>query len=94
MDNTVKEPLIHLSKREDMPSGKRWLVRIAAIFLSLVVCAGFIFMIIKMNPVEVYEGIVEGAVGTSRRFWVTARAVSYTHLSYRSGICRYQYYKV
>ena len=73
MDNTVKEPLIHLSKREDMPSGKRWLVRIAAIFLSLVVCAGFIFMIIKMNPVEVYEGIVEGAVGTSRRFWVTAR---------------------
>ena len=47
MDNTVKEPLIHLSKREDMPSGKRWLVRIAAIFLSLVVCAGFIFMIIK-----------------------------------------------
>ena len=73
MDNTVKEPLIHLSKREDMPSGKRWLVRIVAIFLSLVVCAGFIFMIIKMNPVEVYEGIVEGAVGTSRRFWVTAR---------------------
>ena len=73
MDNTVKEPLIHLSKREDMASGKRWLVRIVAIFLSLVVCAGFIFMIIKMNPVEVYEGIVEGAVGTSRRFWVTAR---------------------
>lgn len=68
MDNTVKEPLIHLSKREDMPSGKRWLVRIAAIFLSLVVCAGFIFMIIKMNPVEVYEGIVEGAVGTSPPF--------------------------
>ena len=26
-----------------------------------------------MNPVEVYEGIVEGAVGTGRRFWVTAR---------------------
>ena len=43
-------------------------------------------MIIKMNPVEVYEGIVEGAVGTSRRFWVTARdaltlSVSYTHLT-------------
>ena len=53
MDNTVKEPLIHLSKREDMPSGKRWLVRIAAIFLSVVVCAGVIFMISKLNPVEV-----------------------------------------
>lgn len=73
MDNTVKEPLIHLSKREDMPLGKKWLVRIIAILLSLVVCAGFIYAIIKMNPVEVYEGIVEGAVGTSRRFWVTIR---------------------
>ena len=64
MDNTVKEPLIHLSKREDMSFGKKWLVRIIAILLSLIVCAGFIFIIIKMNPVEVYEGIVEGAVGT------------------------------
>ena len=69
MDNTVKEPLIHLSKREDMSFGKKWLVRIIAILLSLIVCAGFIFIIIKMNPVEVYEGIVEGAVGTGRRFW-------------------------
>ena len=73
MDNTVKEPLIHLSKREDMSFGKKWLVRIIAILLSLIVCAGFIFIIIKMNSVEVYEGIVEGAVGTGRRFWVTAR---------------------
>ena len=69
----MKEPLIHLSKREDMSFGKKWLVRIIAILLSLIVCAGFIFIIIKMNPVEVYEGIVEGAVGTGRRFWVTAR---------------------
>lgn len=30
MDNTVKEPLIHLSKREDMSFGKKWLVRIIA----------------------------------------------------------------
>ena len=46
MDNTVKEPLIHLSKREDMSFGKKWLVRIIAILLSLIVCAGFIFIII------------------------------------------------
>ena len=35
MDNTVKEPLIHLSKREDMSFGKKWLVRIIAILLLL-----------------------------------------------------------
>lgn len=70
---TVKEPLVHLSRRDDMSMGKKWLVRIVAILLSLIVCAGFIYLIIRMNPVEVYEGIVEGAVGTGRRFWVTTR---------------------
>ncbi len=50
-----------------MSFGKKWLVRIITMLLSLIVCAGFIFIIIKMNPVEVYEGIVEGAVGTGRR---------------------------
>ena len=54
MDNTVKEPLIHLSKREDMSFGKKWLVRIIAILLSLIVCAGFIFIIIKQfNIVQI-----------------------------------------
>lgn len=71
--NTVKEPLVHLSKREDMSMGMRWVVRLVAVLLSLIVCAGFIYVIIKMNPVEVYEGIVAGAVGTTRRFWVTMR---------------------
>lgn len=35
MDNTVKEPLIHLSKREDMPFGKKWLVRIIVVLSTL-----------------------------------------------------------
>lgn len=74
MENkAVKEPLVHLSKRDEMPMAKRWLVRIVAVLLSLIVCAGFIYLIIKINPVEVYEGIVEGAVGTNRRLWVTLR---------------------
>ena len=65
MDNTVKEPLIHLRKRgygiwKEM-AGKKLL----QFSFHLLYVAGFIFMIIKMNPVEVYEGIVEGAVGTS-----------------------------
>ena len=43
MDNTVKEPLIHLSKREDMSFGKKWLVRIIAILLSLYCMCRFYF---------------------------------------------------
>ena len=35
MDNTVKEPLIHLSKREHLPFGKTGLVRIIVVLSTL-----------------------------------------------------------
>lgn len=73
MDNSVKEPLVHIVKRDEIEFWKKWAIRIAAILLSLIVCALFINVITKMNPVQVYEGIVAGAVGNSRRMWVTIR---------------------
>ncbi len=73
MDNSVKEPLVHITKREDMPFLKRWAVRLGAIVLALLVCAVFINIVTKMNPIQVYEGIVDGAIGTNRRLWFTIR---------------------
>ena len=71
--NTVKEPLVHIVKRDDMVMWKRWMVRLIAILLSLVVCGAFIIAIIHMNPIQIYTGIIDGAIGTKRRFWVTIR---------------------
>lgn len=68
-----KEPFVHISKREEMPFMKAVMVRLIAVLLSLVVCAFVIFILTKLNPVEVYKAIYSGAVGTSRRFWVTIR---------------------
>lgn len=73
MNNKVKEPLFHITKRDEMPMLRRWVVRIIAILLSLVVCAVFIYILVKMNPVDVYKGIVDGAIGTTKRTWVTVR---------------------
>ena len=73
MNHSVKEPLVHLTKRGGMAAPKRWAIRLIAILLSLVVCAIFIHVIVHMNPLQVYSSIVDGAVGTSRRFWVTIR---------------------
>lgn len=72
-DNTVKEPLVHIAKRDDMVMWKRWMVRLIAILLSLVVCGAFIVAIVHMNPLQIYSGIINGAIGTNRRFWVTIR---------------------
>lgn len=68
-----REPLVHISKREDMPFAEAVVVRLIAVLLSLVVCALVIFVLTKLNPIEVYKAIFSGAVGTSRRTWVTIR---------------------
>ncbi len=64
---------LHIAARDSMAWWKAWLIRLVAVLLSLIVCAGVIFALTKMNPVDVYKGIFDGALGTSRRTWVTIR---------------------
>lgn len=68
-----KEPLFHISKRDGLVFWKAWLFRLIAFALSLVVCSIVIVLITKLNPLQIYESIVDGAVGTQRRMWVTYR---------------------
>lgn len=64
---------IHLVRRDSISRARAWGIRLIAVLLSLIVCAVFINVITKLNPVQVYAGIVSGAVGTRRRVWVTVR---------------------
>ena len=68
-----KEPLLRIAKRDTISHPKAWAIRIVAVLLSLVVSGLFIFAVTKLNPVQVYEAIFDGAFGTSRRSWVTVR---------------------
>lgn len=72
-NNAHKEPLFRMTKRANISKGKAWLIRLIAVVLSLLVCALVIVAITKQNPIEVYKGIIDGAVGTKRRAWVTVR---------------------
>ncbi len=80
MSNTsnisVKEPLIRVIKRDSISKGKAWGIRLIAVALSLVVCALIIVAITKQNPLQVYMGIINGAVGTNRRVWMTIREIA------------------
>ncbi len=76
----VKEPLMHIVKRDGMPLWQSMLVRLIALLLALVVCGGIIVLMSSMNPdrealnpLEVYGSIWDGALGTSRRMWTTFR---------------------
>ncbi|NTV91194.1 MAG: ABC transporter permease [Clostridiales bacterium] len=68
-----KEPFFHITKRASIPNHKAWMIRILAAILSLIACALVIVAITGENPIKVYLGIIDGAVGKSRRFWVTIR---------------------
>ena len=64
---------IRLSKKEPLPLWKSLLIRLGAIFLSLMVCALVIISVTDLNPFEVFAGIIDGAFGSNRRIWVTIR---------------------
>ena len=66
---------IRVRKRSNIGKRKSLLVRIIAVLIALIVCAFFIVAITKLNPIQVYGGIIKGAIGTSRRVWVTIRDI-------------------
>lgn len=68
-----KEPLMRIAKRSDIPKKKAYLVRAIALLLALVVCGVFIYALTKTNPIKVYIGMIDGAIGTNRRMWNTLR---------------------
>lgn len=68
-----REPFLQVSKRSKAGWQERLLIRFIALLLALVVCGALIVALVKMNPVEVYKAIWDGAMGTERRMWTTIR---------------------
>ena len=62
--------IISISKREDLPQKKEWLIRALAVVLSIV-CAGLVIWILGFNPLQVIPSMVNGAVGTEIRLQQT-----------------------
>ena len=71
--NRHKEPFVRIVKRDRIPLWTALLIRLAAILISLVVCALLIYLITHCNPIQVYRSMVDGAIGTGRRTWNTLR---------------------
>jgi simple sugar transport system permease protein len=71
--DSLKEPLIHLVRRTDIPAAKAWLIRILCVLAGMLVCALFIMSITSLNPVSVFASMFSGAFGTTRRIWQTLK---------------------
>lgn len=73
MTVTNKDIFVRIIKRDTISKMKAWQIRLIAVVLSLIVCAIIIVPITHQNPLKVYLGIIDGALGSKRRIWVTVR---------------------
>ncbi len=67
---------LRISKRSSLSGKQKWLIRIIAILLALIVCAIITTIVTGVNPISVYGAIFAGAFGTSRKTWITLQNIS------------------
>ena len=63
-------PVLHISKRDNLPWYGAWAIRGAAVLLALVVCAFVTTALTGQNPLGVYKTMFQGAFGTKRKMWI------------------------
>lgn len=67
------EKKFHVVKRTGIPVWRAWLIRIIAVFLALIVAGIFVMVVTKLNPIDVYKTMFDGAFGTGRKLWSLAQ---------------------
>ena len=65
----VKEPLVRIAKRDQMPLWQSLLVRVLAIVAALLFCGILCFVLIDVNPIKFYSTMIDGVFGSERRIW-------------------------
>ena len=71
-----REPRFHIVKREPLVWYKAMGIRVLAILLALVVCGIITTITTGINPMNVYESMVAGAFGSTRKTWITFQNTS------------------
>ena len=76
MNNKVRTPLFHVTKRAALPWYRSWAIRGAALLLALVLCGVITSMVTGLNPAAVYGAIWQGSFGTTRKLWVLLQNIA------------------
>jgi simple sugar transport system permease protein len=67
-----REPLIRITKRIDMPTGKAWILRVASVLAALIIGA-LLMAVLGYNPFEVYADILRGSLASETARKATAK---------------------
>ena len=75
-EHKIKEPMVHIVKRSQIPFLKAWGIRILAVLLALIVSGVVSFLVTKENPIKIYAVMIDGTFGTQRRLWATLQGLA------------------
>ncbi len=69
--HAVREPLFRISKRAIIPRRVAWMIRILSFIAALAANALFVYIVIGIDPIELYTTMWQGAFGNSIYRWAT-----------------------
>ncbi len=70
------EPLIHIVRRDDISTAKKWMIRVIAVLAALVLTGILIFVITGSLPFDIYRSMISGTFGTPRRIRNTIKLMT------------------
>ena len=76
MSKLNKEPLLHITKRKELPMKKTWAIRIGAILAALVECAIVTMLLTGLDPFSVFGTLIYGAIGTERKTLIVLKELA------------------
>lgn len=71
-----REPLLHISKRPQLPWRKAMLIRGGAIAAALIFCGIITLVVTDLDPLKVYGTMAKGCFGTPRKSWILFQNLS------------------
>ena len=73
---TAKEPFVHVVRKDDTPTLKKWMIRFFAVLAALVVTGVLVFAFTGINPFKIYSSMITGSFGTPRRIRNTIKLMT------------------
>ena len=72
-EKSAREPLFHISRRDDLVWWKRLIIRIVTVVLAFLIAGVLSYLLIGVDPFNFIGKLFTGTFGTDRRAWISLR---------------------
>ena len=76
MNNAVKIPFVHITRRKNISWYRAWGIRLIAVIMALILCGIITMLLVGANPLSIYKTMFVGNFGTTRKIWFMLQDLS------------------